>query len=94
MVDLRSVKPLDLDTILASVARTGRLLAVGEAFPWGGVTAEVVARVAEHGFNLLDAPPQRLNSRDTPVPYHPDLWTVHRPTADVIAASTRHLLEM
>jgi pyruvate/2-oxoglutarate/acetoin dehydrogenase E1 component len=47
VIDLRSVKPLDTDTILASVARTGRLLAVGEAFPWGGVTAEVVARVAQ-----------------------------------------------
>src|SRR6186713_27728 len=45
IVDLRSVKPLDTDTVLASVARTGRLLAVGEAFPWGGVTAEVVARI-------------------------------------------------
>ena len=44
MVDLRSVKPLDIDTVLASVARTGRLLALGEAFPWGGVTAEVIAR--------------------------------------------------
>ncbi len=49
VVDLRSVKPLDIDTVLASVARTGRLLAVGEAFPWGGVTAEVVARVTEEG---------------------------------------------
>jgi acetoin:2,6-dichlorophenolindophenol oxidoreductase subunit beta len=44
VVDLRSVKPMDTDTILASVARTGRLLAVGESFPWGGVTAEIVAR--------------------------------------------------
>src|SRR5262249_14879592 len=46
VLDLRSVKPLDTDTVLASVARTGRLLCVGESFPWGGVTAEVVARVA------------------------------------------------
>ena len=44
VVDLRSVKPLDTDTIMASVARTGRLLCVGEAWPWGGVTAEVMAR--------------------------------------------------
>ena len=45
VVDLRSVKPLDTDTVMASVARTGRLLCVGEAWPWGGVTAEVIARV-------------------------------------------------
>jgi acetoin:2,6-dichlorophenolindophenol oxidoreductase subunit beta len=94
VIDLRSVKPLDTDTILASVARTGRLLAVGEAFPWGGVTAEVIARVAQEGFSLLDAPPMRINAKDTPVPYHPNLWGTHRPTARTIADATRELLHL
>jgi len=94
VVDLRSVKPLDTDLIMASVARTGRLLCVGESWPWGGVTAEVVARVATEGFGLLDAPPQRLNAKDTPVPYHPNLWAAHRPTARSIAAAARNLLRM
>jgi pyruvate dehydrogenase E1 component beta subunit/2-oxoisovalerate dehydrogenase E1 component beta subunit len=94
VVDLRSVKPLDTDTVMASVARTGRLLCVGEAWPWGGVTAEVIARVATEGFGLLDAPPQRLNAKDTPVPYHPNLWSVHRPTARSIAAAARNLLRL
>lgn len=92
VVDLRSVKPLDTDTVMASVARTGRVLCVGEAWPWGGVTAEVIARIATEGFNLLDAPPQRLNAKDTPVPYHPNLWMVHRPTSQSIAAAVRQLL--
>jgi pyruvate dehydrogenase E1 component beta subunit/2-oxoisovalerate dehydrogenase E1 component beta subunit len=92
VVDLRSVKPLDTDTVMASVARTGRLLCVGESWPWGGVTAEVIARVASEGFALLDAPPQRLNSKDTPVPYHPNLWAAHRPTARSIAAACRKSL--
>ncbi len=92
VIDLRSIKPLDTDTILASVARTGRLLAVGEAFPWGGVTAEVIARVASEGFDLLDAAPIRLNAKDTPVPYHPNLWGTHRPTAQTIAVAMRGLL--
>ena len=92
VVDLRSVKPLDTDTVMASVARTGRLLCVGESWPWGGVTAEVIARVASEGFNLLDAPPLRLNAKDTPVPYHPNLWAAHRPTARTIAAAARNLL--
>jgi pyruvate dehydrogenase E1 component beta subunit/2-oxoisovalerate dehydrogenase E1 component beta subunit len=92
VVDLRSVKPLDTDTVMASVARTGRLLCVGEAWPWGGVTAEVIARVASEGFGLLDAAPQRLNAKDTPVPYHPNLWAAHRPTARSIAAAARRLL--
>jgi pyruvate dehydrogenase E1 component beta subunit/2-oxoisovalerate dehydrogenase E1 component beta subunit len=94
VVDLRTIKPLDTDTVLASVARTGRLLCVGEAFPWGGVTAEVIARVSSEAFGLLDAPPQRLNARDTPVPYHPDLWGTHRPTAGSIASAVRRLLEL
>jgi len=94
VVDLRSVKPLDTDTIIASVARTGRVLCVGEAFPWGGVTAEVVARIASEGFNLLDAAPQRLNAKDTPIPFHPNLWSTHRPTARSIADAVRNLLRL
>ncbi len=94
VVDLRSIKPLDTDTVMASVARTGRLLCVGEAWPWGGVTAEIIARVASEGFGLLDAPPQRLNAKDTPVPYHPALWAAHRPTARSIAAAARRLLRL
>jgi pyruvate dehydrogenase E1 component beta subunit/2-oxoisovalerate dehydrogenase E1 component beta subunit len=94
VVDLRSVKPLDTDTIIASVARTGRVLCVGEAFPWGGVTAEVVARIASEAFNLLDAPPQRLNAKDTPIPFHPNLWATHRPTARSIAEAVRNLIRL
>jgi acetoin:2,6-dichlorophenolindophenol oxidoreductase subunit beta len=92
VVDLRSIKPLDTDTVMASVARTGKLLCVGEAWPWGGVTAEIIARVTSEGYGLLDAPPQRLNAKDTPVPYHPNLWTAHRPTARSIASAARNLL--
>jgi len=92
IVDLRSVKPIDTDTILASVARTGRLLCVSEAYPWGGVNAEVISRVTSEGFHLLDAPPKRLNAKDSPIPFHPDLWKTHRPTSQAIASSLRNLL--
>src|SRR4051812_780961 len=92
VVDLRTVKPLDTETVLASVARTGRLLAVGESFPWGGVTAEVISRVSTEGFHLLDAAPQRVNAKDTPIPYHPNLWSAHRPSAKTIADKARKLL--
>ncbi|MFP6874516.1 MAG: transketolase C-terminal domain-containing protein [Verrucomicrobiales bacterium] len=93
IVDLRCVKPLDIETVLGSVARTGRVLVVGEAFPWGGVTAEVISRISSEGFHLLDAPPARLNSRDTPIPYHPDLWRYHRPTASSIKSAIQKLLK-
>ena len=92
VVDLRSVKPLDTNTVLASVARTGRLLCVGESFPWGGATAEIIARVTAEGFHLLDAAPQRLNAKDTPIPYHPNLWSAHRPNANEIARKARAML--
>ena len=94
VVDLRTVKPMDTDTLMASVARTGRLLCVSEEWPWGGVNAEVIARVASEGYGLLDAPPQRLNAKDTPVPFHTSLWTLHRPTARSIAAASRNLLRL
>ncbi len=93
VVDLRTIKPIDTDTIMASVARTGRLLCLGESWPWGGVTAEVVARVAAEGFDLLDAPPRRLNALDTPIPFHPNLWAAHRPTSQSISKAVRELLE-
>jgi len=92
VVDLRSVKPLDTNTVLASVARTGRLLCVGESFPWGSATAEIIARVTAEGFHLLDAAPQRLNAKDTPIPYHPNLWSAHRPNTKEIARKARALL--
>jgi pyruvate dehydrogenase E1 component beta subunit/2-oxoisovalerate dehydrogenase E1 component beta subunit len=93
IVDLRTIKPLDIDTVLASVARTSRLLCVGESWPWGGVNAEVIASVATHGFHLLDAPPQRINSKDTPVPFSPNLWSAHKPSSQVIAAAARRLFD-
>jgi len=93
IVDLRTIKPLDIDTVLASVARTSRLLCVGESWPWGGVNAEVIASVATHGFHLLDAPPQRINSKDTPVPFSPNLWSAHKPSSQVIAAAAHRLFD-
>src|ERR1051325_10130614 len=63
VVDLRTIKPLDTDTVIASVARTGRLLCLGEWGPGGGAPEGVSARVASEGFALPDAPPQRLNSK-------------------------------
>ncbi len=94
IVDLRCIKPLDMETVLASVARTARLLVVSEDFPYGGVAAEVISRVSAEGFHLLDAPPLRHCAKDTPIPQHPDLWKAHRPHAVDIAQSLRYLLSL
>jgi pyruvate/2-oxoglutarate/acetoin dehydrogenase E1 component len=93
IIDLRMVKPLDIETVLSSVARTARLLCVGESWPWGGVNAEIIASVATHGFHLLDAPPQRINSKDTPIPFSPNLWSGHKPSSHIIVAAARRLFE-
>jgi pyruvate dehydrogenase E1 component beta subunit len=68
-LDPRTLRPLDLDTILASVAKTNRLLVVEEGWPHGGVGANIAALVQEHGFDDLDAPVMRLAGADIPMPY-------------------------
>lgn len=94
VIDLRCIKPLDINGILASVARTGRLMVVSEDFPYGGVAAEVISQVVSQGFHLLDAPPLKLCSVDSPIPYHPDLWNEHRPSRDSIVAHLNYLLSL
>jgi pyruvate/2-oxoglutarate/acetoin dehydrogenase E1 component len=73
VVDPRSLVPLDLGTILASIAKTGRLLVVHEAPQRGGIGSEIVRQVAEKGFDLLKAPPRVLGGRNLPMPYSPVL---------------------
>jgi acetoin:2,6-dichlorophenolindophenol oxidoreductase subunit beta len=93
VVDLRCIKPLDIDTVLASVGKTSRLLCVGESWPWGGANSEVIASVVSRGFHLLDAPPQRINNKDTPVPFHPNLLAGYKPSSQVVVAAARGLCE-
>src|SRR5262245_62221172 len=73
LIDPRTIAPLDVDTILQSVAKTGRLLIVDETFGPYGFGAEVSAQVADRGFDDLDAPMRRLNGLHTPTPYSPAL---------------------
>jgi pyruvate/2-oxoglutarate/acetoin dehydrogenase E1 component len=92
VIDPRSLAPLDIDTILASVARTGRLLVVDEDYAPCGVGAEIAAQVADRGFDDLDAPVRRLNSLHAPVPYSPPLEAAMMPTPVSIAQAVRDLL--
>jgi acetoin:2,6-dichlorophenolindophenol oxidoreductase subunit beta len=92
VIDLRCIKPLDVETILESVARSGRVLVISEDFPWGGTAAEVLALIADQGFADLDAPPQRLTARDTPIPFARELYHAHRPTVELAMERVRLLL--
>jgi len=92
VIDPRSLAPLDIDTVLASVAKTGRLLVVDEDYALYGVGAEIAAQVADRGFDDLDAPIRRLNSAAAPVPYSPPLEAAMVPTPASIAQAVRDLL--
>jgi 2-oxoisovalerate dehydrogenase E1 component len=93
VIDPRTVSPLDADTILKSVAKTGRLLIVDEAFAPFGLAAEVAARVIDAGFDDLDAPIRRLHGAFTPTPYSPALEKAVVPQADDIERAIVALLE-
>ncbi len=92
VIDLRCIRPIDRDTILASVRKTGRLMVVYEGVKAFGVGAEISAMVAESdAFDYLDAPIIRLGAADAPVPYNPDLERASVPQVDTITIAARRL---
>jgi 2-oxoisovalerate dehydrogenase E1 component beta subunit len=92
VVDLRTLKPLDAEAILATARKTGKVLIVHEAHLTGGVGAEVAALISQHAFEDLDGPITRLAAPDVPVPYSPPLEDAYRPDRAKIAAAARKLL--
>jgi pyruvate dehydrogenase E1 component beta subunit len=87
VIDLRTLRPLDTDTIIASVQKTGRIVTIEEGWQQSGVGAEISARVVERAFDWLDAPPLRVSGKDVPMPYAANLEKLALPSvADVIAA--------
>lgn len=93
VVDVRTLRPLDTQTILGSVARTNRALIVHEDNRFGGFGAEIAATIAEEGFRFLDAPPTRLCGPDVPgVPFSPPLEDWFMVNAERIAAAARRLV--
>lgn len=93
VIDLRSIRPVDHQTIIASVRKTGRLLVVYEGVKSYGVGAEISAMIAESdAFDFLDAPILRLGGAESPIPYNPDLEKAAVPQVDTIAAAARRLV--
>lgn len=93
VIDPRTTSPLDIGTILASVAKTGRLLVVDEAYGPCGIAAEISAQVIAAGFDDLDAPIQRLTGAFAPTPYSPPLEAALVPQCGDIVRAVRKLLE-
>jgi pyruvate dehydrogenase E1 component beta subunit len=88
VIDLRTLRPMDTDTIIASVKKTGRAVTVEEGWQQNGVGAEIVARIMEHAFDYLDAPVMRVSGKDVPMPYAANLEKLALPSAaEVVEAA-------
>jgi pyruvate dehydrogenase E1 component beta subunit len=92
VIDLRSLRPLDLPTVLESLARTHRLVVVDEGWRTCGLAAEICAAVTEQGFDLLDWPPLRVCSAEVPMPYAKQLEDAALPSAERVVAAVTGML--
>jgi pyruvate dehydrogenase E1 component beta subunit len=89
VIDLRTLRPLDTGTIIASVEKTNRLVTVEEGWGQSGVGAEIVARIVDAAFDYLDAPPARVHQVDAPLAYAANLEAMSLPTVDKIVAAVK-----
>ena len=89
VIDLRTIRPLDQETVLQSVRKTNRIVTVEEGWGPMGVGAEIIARVTEHAFDFLDAPPLRVHQEDVPLPYAAALEALSLPSVDKIVKAAK-----
>ena len=94
IIDPRTISPLDEQTILASVAKTGRLVIVDEALPRCGLASDIAASVSEHGFDSLRAPVRRVTPQHNPVPFTPTLEQAHIPSPERIVGAVHSILQV
>ncbi|MFM8700637.1 MAG: alpha-ketoacid dehydrogenase subunit beta [Hyphomicrobiales bacterium] len=89
VIDLRTLSPIDLDTVVESVEKTGRLVAVDEANPRCSIASDVIASVTEHAFKAMKSAPRAITAPHTPVPFSPALEDLYIPSASAIAEAVR-----
>lgn len=92
VIDLRTVRPLDINTILESVKKTNRLVILEEAWPFGNVSTEITYQVQEKAFDYLDAPVVKINTADTPAPYSPVLLEEWLPNSEDVVKAVKKVL--
>jgi pyruvate dehydrogenase E1 component beta subunit len=92
IIDLRTVRPLDINTILESVKKTNRLVILEEAWPFGNVSTEITYQVQEKAFDYLDAPIQKINTADTPAPFSPVLLAEWLPNSNDVVKAVKKVL--
>ncbi|MDA0787002.1 MAG: pyruvate dehydrogenase complex E1 component subunit beta [Proteobacteria bacterium] len=91
VIDLRSIRPLDTETVVESVKRTNRIVSVEEGWPFAGIGAEIGMRMMEDAFDYLDAPVVRVTGEDVPMPYAANLEKLALPQAEKIAAAAKRV---
>jgi 2-oxoisovalerate dehydrogenase E1 component len=91
VIDPRTLRPLDMETLVGSVKRTNRMVVVHEGWKFGGFGAEIAAAVTEEAFDYLDAPIARVGALDVPMPFNDRLERAVIPSADRIVAAIRSL---
>ena len=91
VINLRTLRPLDTETIIASVKKTSRVVSVEEGWPFAGIGAEIAMQAIEHAFDYLDAPPVRVAGLDVPMPYAANLEKLTLPQPDWIVAAVKKL---
>ncbi len=94
VINLRSIKPLDIEAIVKSVKKTGHMIAVESGFPSFGVGAELIALTVEYAFDYLEAPPVRVTGAEVPTPYAQKLEELSFPTEDLITNYAAKLLRV
>lgn len=92
VLDMRTIRPLDIGSIITSIKKTNRVVVVDQSWPFGSVASEVIAQICEHGFDWLDAPPARVNTRDVPTPYAKGLEAAYLPNPDRIVEAVSNLI--
>jgi pyruvate dehydrogenase E1 component beta subunit len=91
IIDLRTLRPFDVDTVVASVKKTNRIISVEEGWPFAGIGAEIAATVMEECFDWLDAPLKRIAGKDVPLPYAANLENLALPQVEDIVAAAREV---
>lgn len=92
VIDLRTLRPLDMDTIITSLRKTKRIVIVEEGWPYAGIASEIMAQINEHAWDLLDHPPQRICALDVPLPYARNLESLCLPSVDKVAATVKSMM--
>jgi pyruvate dehydrogenase E1 component beta subunit len=89
VIDLRTIRPMDTETVLASVRKTGRCITIEEGWPQSGVGSEISAQIMENAFDWLDAPVKRITGKDVPMPYAANLEKLALPTVGEIVEAVK-----